>query len=144
MLDVDCFKQYNDQYGHLAGDDCLKAVARTLQSSMHRPGDFIARYGGEEFAVILPNTDAAGAAAVLTKVLGRVRKLAISHTTSKVSRGVVTASIGYATVIPCGRDSPSDFLHRADQALYEAKFRGRDQLGFSEQKRSTRFYSAAN
>jgi diguanylate cyclase (GGDEF)-like protein len=144
MADVDCFKQYNDQHGHLAGDDCLKAVALAIQSNMHRPGDFIARYGGEEFAVILPNTDMAGAAAVLENALISIRKLAISHTSSKVSRGVVTASIGYATVIPSGRDSPSDFLHRADQALYEAKVQGRDQLNFFEQKKPARFYSAAN
>jgi len=128
MLDVDCFKQYNDQYGHLAGDDCLKAVVQAIQSKMSRPGDFVARYGGEEFVVILPNTDTAGAAKVLKNALCSVRKLAISHPSSKVSRGIVTVSVGFATIIPGQHDSPSDFLHRADQALYDAKANGRDQL----------------
>jgi diguanylate cyclase (GGDEF)-like protein len=132
MLDVDCFKQYNDQYGHLAGDDCLKAVAQAMQANMRRAGDFVARYGGEEFAVILPNTDMAQAATVLKNALGSVRKLAISHPSSKVVRGIVTMSIGCATVIPSQHDSFSDFLHRADQALYEAKAKGRDQLVFFE------------
>ena len=132
MLDVDCFKLYNDGHGHQAGDDCLKAVAEALQSKIRRPVDFVARYGGEEFAVILPNTDTAGAATVLKNILRSVRKLAISHPSSKVSRGIVTVSIGYATVIPGEHDSPSDFLHRADQALYEAKTNGRDRLNFFE------------
>ena len=128
MLDVDCFKQYNDTHGHLAGDDSPKAVAQAILAEMSRPGDFVARYGGEEFVVILPNTDMAGAATVLKNALSGVRNLAISHPSSKVSRGVVTMSIGCATVIPSEHDSPSAFLHRADQALYEAKAKGRDQL----------------
>ena len=128
MLDVDCFKQYNDQNGHLAGDDCLKAVVQAIKSKMARPGDFVARYGGEEFAVILPNTDTAGASTLLKNALRSVRRLAISHPSSKVSRGIVTVSIGCATVIPSEHDSPSEFLHRADQALYEAKANGRDRL----------------
>jgi diguanylate cyclase (GGDEF)-like protein len=132
MLDVDCFKLFNDGHGHQAGDDCLKAVAETLQSTIRRPVDFVARYGGEEFAVILPNTDTAGAATVLQNILRSIRELAISHPSSKVSRGVITVSIGCATVIPGEHDSPSDFLHRADQALYEAKANGRDRLSFFE------------
>jgi diguanylate cyclase (GGDEF)-like protein len=134
MLDVDCFKQFNDQHGHLAGDDCLKAVAQVIQSIMLRPGDFVARYGGEEFAIILPNTNRTGAATVLTTALRRVRKLAISHSSSNVIRGIVTVSIGCATAIPGENDLPSNLLHQADQALYEAKANGRDQLICFEQQ----------
>ena len=126
-MDVDCFKQFNDEYGHLAGDDCLTSVAQTLQTIVRRAGDFVARYGGEEFAIIFPNT-AAGAAIVLQNVLQGIRSLAIPHASSKVSRGVVTVSIGYATVIPTEGESEADFLNRADHALYEAKGKGRDQL----------------
>jgi diguanylate cyclase (GGDEF)-like protein len=128
ILDVDCFKQFNDEYGHLTGDDCLKAVAQTLQTVAGRAGDFVARYGGEEFAIILPNSEATGAAVVLEEVLLSIRRLAIPHTSSKVSRGVVTVSIGCATAIPTENDSDADLLSRADHALYEAKGKGRDQL----------------
>jgi diguanylate cyclase (GGDEF)-like protein len=144
MLDVDCFKQYNDQHGHLAGDDCLKAVAKAIQSSLRRPGDSVARYGGEEFVVVLSNTDPAGAASALENALCRVRKLAISHPSSKVGRGIVTVSIGCATVIPSRHDSPTDFLHRADRALYEAKANGRDQVKFFEPQEQAPFYSRSS
>ena len=128
ILDVDCFKQFNDEYGHLAGDDCLKTVAQTLQAVAGRAGDFVARYGGEEFAIILPNSETTGAAIVLQEVLHSIRILAIPHSSSKVGRGIVTVSIGCATVIPNDFDSAADFLGRADHALYEAKAKGRDQL----------------
>lgn len=136
MLDVDCFKQYNDHYGHLAGDDCLKAVTQAVQLTLARPDDLLARYGGEEFAIILPSTDAAGAATVFKNILRSVRSLAISHPTSKVCRGIVTVSIGCATEIPSEFETPSDLLHRADQALYEAKAHGRDQLKSFEHQSS--------
>ena len=132
LVDVDCFKQFNDEYGHLAGDDCLKAVAQMLQELASRAGDFMARYGGEEFAVVLPNTEAAGAAIVLEQVLRSIRRLAIPHASSKVSRGVVTVSIGCATVIPSENDSQTDLLSRADHALYEAKASGRDQVAYAK------------
>ena len=128
LLDVDCFKLFNDQYGHLAGDDCLKAVATTIHEVVGRAGDFVARYGGEEFAIILPNTEAAGAAIVLEEVLRTIRCLAIPHSASKVNRGIVTVSIGCATSVPTQHDSEADLLSLADQALYEAKAKGRDQL----------------
>lgn len=134
MVDVDCFKQFNDQHGHLAGDDCLKSVAETIQSSLQRPGDLVARYGGEEFAIVLPNTDRAGAKVLLESILHSVRSLAIPHLSSKVSGGIVTVSIGFATAIPHENDSPSDFLHCADQALYAAKANGRDQTIYFEEK----------
>lgn len=128
ILDIDCFKQFNDAHGHLAGDDALKAVARAIQAVASRSGDFVARYGGEEFAVILPNTSVDGAATVLENALQRVRQLAIPHLSSKVSRRIVTVSIGFTTVIPSEHNSPSAVLHCADQALYEAKAKGRDRL----------------
>jgi len=134
MVDVDCFKQFNDQYGHLAGDDCLKAVAETIRSSLKRPGDLVARFGGEEFAILLPNTDREGAKVVLESFLHSVRNLAIPHLSSTVNGGILTASIGFATVVPDKDDSHSDFLHCADQALYEAKANGRDQLICFEMK----------
>ena len=116
ILDVDCFKQFNDKYGHLPGDECLKAVAQTLQTIIGRAGDLVARYGGEEFAIILPNT-ATGAAVILQKVLVGIRSLAIPHTSSKVSRGVVTVSIGCATVVPSENDSEADLLVRVSGRL---------------------------
>lgn len=141
MLDIDCFKQFNDEYGHLAGDDCLRAVAAAIQSNVRRPGDFVARYGGEEFAVILTNTDACGADALLSEVLGSVRKLAIPHSSSKVKGGVVTLSVGYAAMIPCQHESPFELLHRADQALYQAKAQGRNQLRTFEQRLPTAVFA---
>jgi diguanylate cyclase (GGDEF)-like protein len=134
MLDLDFFKLYNDRQGHRAGDDCLKAVARAIQSNLGRPFDFVARYGGEEFVLILPNTDSAGAANVLENTLISIRSLAIPHPASTARGGVVTISIGCATVVPGEYDSPSELLHRADQALYEAKANGRDRLLCFEQE----------
>lgn len=128
LLDVDWFKRYNDHRGHLAGDDCLKAVAREVRSHLRRPGDFAARFGGEEFAVILPQTGAAGAAVVLGNILRGIRGLAIPHPATPQSAGVVTVSIGSATTAPRRDATSSGFLERADRALYEAKARGRDRL----------------
>jgi diguanylate cyclase (GGDEF)-like protein len=128
ILDVDCFKQFNDHYGHLTGDGCLKSIALTLQATVARAGDFAARYGGEEFVVLLSNTEAAGAAAVLTEVLANIRNLAIPHQNTKVSRGIVTVSVGCATAVPSSSESAEVILEHADQALYEAKTNGRDQL----------------
>jgi diguanylate cyclase (GGDEF)-like protein len=128
LLDVDCFKQFNDQYGHLAGDDCLKRVAEAIKSQMRRSGDSASRYGGEEFAVILPDTDTHGAKAILQSIVSGVRELNIPHPSSTVARGVVTVSIGCATTVPTKADSPAYLLEHADQALYQAKEGGRDRL----------------
>ncbi len=128
LLDVDGFKQYNDHEGHLAGDECLRAVARSIGSSLRRDGDLAARYGGEEIAMILPHTRAEDAAGILRGVLRGVRALAIPHPTSKVGRGIVTVSVGVATTIPEGDAPLAPFLDRADKALYEAKSLGRDRL----------------
>ena len=87
MCDVDCFKQYNDTYGHQAGDVCLQRVAATLSESLQRPADLVTRYGGEEFAVILPNTDTTGAAHIAERIRAAVKALEIPHTNSKVEAG---------------------------------------------------------
>lgn len=137
LVDIDYFKQFNDAYGHLAGDDCLKAVAQSIQLVAGRAGDFVARYGGEEFAIILPNSEADGVAVVLQEVLDSVRRLAIPHLSSKVNRGIVTVSIGFANVIPTIWDLGLDLLAQADQALYDAKSKGRDQLVFSTANHAT-------
>jgi diguanylate cyclase (GGDEF)-like protein len=127
VVDVDCFKQFNDAYGHQVGDECLKAVARALVGHSRRPADLIARYGGEEFAAVLPDTSEEGARIVAEAMRNAVQSLAITHRFSSAAR-VVTVSIGIATVTP-GRSDESGFvnlLKSADQALYESKHAGRN------------------
>ncbi len=125
LIDADYFKEYNDAYGHLAGDDCLRMMARVVQAGINRGGDLVARYGGEEFAVILPNTSEAGASAVAKKIQESVKALEIPHPRSPVSR-FITISIGTATAVPTREASLLDFVHDADVALYQAKESGRD------------------
>ncbi|MGI9455804.1 MAG: PAS domain S-box protein, partial [Aeoliella sp.] len=125
LLDVDCFKNYNDSLGHLAGDDCLRAIASAIKASLLRAGDFAARYGGEEFAVVLPNTDIQGAATVCEVLRQSVLDLSVTHPDS-VAGKVVTISTGYSTLIPSPDISVRDFLHQADVALYHAKEQGRN------------------
>ena len=128
LCDVDKFKQFNDGYGHQVGDECLKAVARTLSSVLRRPADMVARYGGEEFAVILPDTDITGALQVAEGMRSAVEGLRITHRYARGS-GVVTVSIGVASVIP-GRNEglSADLLKAADDALYQAKESGRNRI----------------
>ena len=127
LIDADFFKSFNDEYGHLAGDECLRAVARTIRASIRRPTDFCARFGGEEFAVILPNTDEAGALRVAECICQQVRAMAIPHPRSSVNC-LVTVSIGISTTIPTLQRSRQDFLHDVDMALYRAKEAGRDRI----------------
>jgi len=127
LIDADFFKAFNDEYGHLAGDECLRTVARAIRASVRRPTDFCARFGGEEFVVILPNTDEQGALRVAELLRTHVRTLAIPHALSKVSP-YVTVSIGIATTIPTQEMSHLDFLHDVDMALYRAKESGRDRI----------------
>lgn len=129
FIDVDEFKQFNDGNGHVAGDECLRDLARLLQATLRRPSDLLARYGGEEFAVILPETDAAGATAVAGSLLAAVREAAIPHGYSDVS-ALLTISIGVATAVPeRGDDNGQDVLVTvADEALYKAKRAGRDRM----------------
>jgi len=125
MVDVDHFKTFNDVHGHQMGDECLIAMVRALHTAIKRPGDFVARYGGEEFAVVLPGTDAAGAAAVAEVVRQAVRRLAIARDKSGLS--LVTVSCGIATLDPKFDNFDGDELvRRADEALYQAKESGRD------------------
>jgi diguanylate cyclase (GGDEF)-like protein len=138
MLDIDWFKPYNDRYGHQAGDECLRRVAHTMRASLVRPTDLIARYGGEEFIVLLPHTDAAGAAMVGERLRSAVCELAIEAQTS--AAGVVTISIGGATWLP-GISEPrgAELLGRADGALYEAKRQGRNRIKFASPAVATPF-----
>lgn len=128
MLDVDHFKQYNDLQGHQEGDECLRAIAREIQANVRRPSDLAARYGGEEFAIILPETDPQGAATVMRNILAAVHRLAIRHPSPSAENGIVTVSIGGATMTPTLAEKASLLVYQADQALYEAKSNGRDQV----------------
>ncbi|MDJ0730090.1 MAG: sensor domain-containing diguanylate cyclase [Crocosphaera sp.] len=133
LCDVDFFKAYNDTFGHPQGDRCLQEIAHTLKYTLHRPGDMVARYGGEEFVIILPNTKASGAIHVAQQMRSAIKRLKMPSATQKVSE-YVTVSLGVASVIPSQEMSPKQLLNEADQALYEAKEKGRDQLFFRGEK----------
>lgn len=126
MIDIDYFKRYNDHYGHLAGDACLQRVATMLASCTRRPPDLLARYGGEEMAVILPETDSAGAAVVARAMLERLALEPIAHHDSPFAQ--VTVSIGIACASGADADSLQSLVQRADAALYVAKDAGRNRL----------------
>lgn len=123
--DIDWFKDYNDALGHLAGDDCLRAVARALAERLLRPMDRIARYGGEEFVVLLPDTDLEGAETVAETLLLAVRELQLPHPALE-DGGVVSMSFGVATLVPTPEQGAHQLLGLADSALYTAKRTGRD------------------
>lgn len=127
LVDVDYFKDYNDFYGHLAGDDCLRQIARSLSQAIKRPADLIARYGGEEFAALLPNTKTEGAFHVAQRIQDYIHNLAIPHGRSQV-REIVTVSIGASALVPSLDQSPEDLIASADRALYQAKQNGRDRI----------------
>ena len=127
MVDVDFFKAYNDSQGHLAGDECLKQVARVFKQSLKRPLDFAARYGGEEFIAVLPDTHAAGAARLAESIRAEIEALALRHYASPISK-VVTVSLGVASALPGPESNPHTLLADADQALYQAKQDGRNRV----------------
>ena len=127
MCDLDYFKYYNDTYGHQAGDDCLKSVAHAIQAVIKRPSDAAARYGGEEFALILSNTDSAGAVAVAREIREAVERLGIPHAASPI-KDTVSLSCGVATIIPDREHRPETIIRLADQALYQSKNQGRDRV----------------
>ncbi len=127
ICDIDFFKNYNDAYGHLLGDDCLIAIANTLRSSFQRAADLPARYGGEEFAIILPNTDGNEALQLAERLRHDIETLEISHRDSSVSE-FVTISIGSATLPADSCHELKDLLVTADDALYEAKHDGRNRV----------------
>ncbi|MFO7552731.1 MAG: diguanylate cyclase [Haliea sp.] len=130
MLDIDCFKQYNDSVGHVAGDECLRQVADALQSGVLRDEDVIARYGGEEFLALLPGADAHAVAGVAERIQRLLRNLKIPHPDSPVSP-YITASLGCATVWPAEKGTPDELIQSADRALYRAKDDGRDRIRVS-------------
>lgn len=126
MLDVDYFKRFNDRYGHQAGDDCLREVAKAISKHVNRPLDLAARYGGEEFACLLPATDAEGALALADAILDEVRALGMEHGNSDAAP-IVTLSAGFATLVPDLSSSSTALLKMADEQLYRAKDKGRNQ-----------------
>lgn len=127
MLDIDFFKNYNDIYGHPAGDECLKKIAHVLSETVARPGDIAARYGGEEFAAILPNTALLGAEKLAEQIRAHVEALELPHANSAVSPWV-TVSVGLATRIPANSEEHTVLLEGADRALYKAKQQGRNRV----------------
>ena len=125
FCDIDYFKQYNDTYGHLQGDACLKQVATTFKAVLKRPLDLAARYGGEEFAMILPNTDVAGAEALARRIQQGIEELAIVHQGSQLGDRL-TVSLGISGMIPGEKNSINTLIAEADKALYRAKAAGRN------------------
>ncbi|WP_288380534.1 diguanylate cyclase domain-containing protein [uncultured Massilia sp.] len=129
MLDIDAFKQYNDRYGHPAGDRALRSVARAAAKAMRRPGDLAARYGGEEIVLLLPETDAVDAGEVVAQLRASVAALGIAHEASHVAP-VLTVSAGGATLDPGKPESPAALFEAADAALYRAKQAGRNRTSW--------------
>lgn len=127
LCDIDFFKEYNDTYGHLAGDDCLRQIAQALAQILKRPSDLLARYGGEEFVGLLPKTDLRGAIVVARQMQAAVGALRLPHAQSKVSP-YVTLSIGISSVLPEMGRSSQCLLDEADHHLYQAKQQGRSRI----------------
>jgi diguanylate cyclase (GGDEF)-like protein len=125
LVDVDEFKRYNDRYGHLAGDDCLKQMAQTISDTIMRPTDLVTRYGGEEFAIVLPFTALEGAKQVAQAIQNAVSKLGLPHANSTVSDRI-TLSLGVSCIVPQPELSLETLISTADKALYQAKAKGRD------------------
>ncbi|MGB5913258.1 MAG: AAA-like domain-containing protein [Phormidesmis sp.] len=132
MLDIDFFKLYNDTYGHMAGDFCLKQVAAVLRDRARKSSDIVARYGGEEFAVILPETDLSVAHKVASQLRAGIRVLNIAHRSSKLASKIITPSIGVAGILPKRGQSATDLIAAADAALYVSKQQGRDRITLSD------------
>jgi diguanylate cyclase (GGDEF)-like protein len=125
LLDIDCFKSYNDQYGHLAGDECLQKIAQAISQMLGRPSDLVARYGGEEFAIVLPNTTVEGAAKVSQAITTTVYDLNLQNLQSSVSDRI-TLSLGISCTVPHQDIAPKLAIAIADKALYQAKEEGRN------------------
>jgi diguanylate cyclase (GGDEF)-like protein/PAS domain S-box-containing protein len=127
MIDIDHFKSFNDTYGHLSGDECIKTVAQVLNSSVNRPGDLAARFGGEEFVVMLPDTAPDGALRVASMIRATIEALQITHGGSP-NNNYVTVSLGVATISPGLENDSKELVFAADQALYVAKENGRNRV----------------
>ncbi len=130
MFDVDWFKQYNDKFGHLEGDECLKRIADATQKIVCRPSDTVARYGGEEFIILLPETDSTGARQVAEKIRAEIESLHMPNPDSTVCP-YVTISLGVTTVIPTASANPDTYIKLVDDALYRAKNAGRNRLSIA-------------
>jgi diguanylate cyclase (GGDEF)-like protein len=134
LCDIDYFKIYNDTYGHQAGDSCLRSVAQAIRRSLQRPADVAARYGGEEFAIVLPQTDAAGALLVAERIRTKVKALNIVFNPNSVEclpNSVMTISLGIASVVPGPENDAATLVLAADEALYDSKRHGRDRITMS-------------
>lgn len=127
LCDIDHFKQYNDTYGHLAGDDCLKLVAQVIARSLKRPSDLAARYGGEEFVAVLPQTDLSGAIVVAQQIQTAIQQLQIPQNQSSTNRNI-TLSMGVSSLLPAHDLPARTLLDMADHLLYMAKQQGRDRI----------------
>ena len=130
MFDVDWFKQYNDKFGHLEGDECLKRIAGSTQKVVCRPSDTVARYGGEEFIVLLPETDSSGATLVAEKIRIEIENLQMPNPDSTVIP-FITISLGVTTVIPEVKADPNIYIKLVDEALYRAKNAGRNRISIA-------------
>jgi diguanylate cyclase (GGDEF)-like protein len=128
LIDIDYFKNFNDCYGHPAGDACLQQVAKCLRAGFSRSPDLVARYGGEEFVCVLPDTPLAGADAKAQSLETAIRGLSIPHEKSTVPGGIVTISLGVAVVLPTLSGNLADLILGADRSLYLAKNAGRAQV----------------
>jgi len=132
MIDIDFFKQYNDMYGHLQGDECLKRIAAAIGKNVQRTGDYAARYGGEEFLLVLPNTQTRGAEIICKRIQSSIDELCICHSASGVS-GTVTVSFGIACSFCSTTENYQELVACADRALYKAKENGRNRIVSAEQ-----------
>jgi diguanylate cyclase (GGDEF)-like protein len=131
LVDIDCFKLYNDRYGHQAGDQCLRAVARALSQCARQPMDFVARYGGEEFAVVLAGSTREYATEVMNRIERAIAQLGLVHEASPVAKRL-TVSIGAAFALPDANRTPEGLVQLADEALYSAKEQGRNRVVIME------------
>jgi diguanylate cyclase (GGDEF)-like protein len=125
LLDIDYFKQYNDHYGHIQGDDCLKLIGKILSAAGTRSRDFFARFGGEEFVLVLPEADEKAAHIVAERCRELILKAQISHEKSQVNP-FITVSIGIGTITPTQQDKSLAFIKKVDKRLYQAKKNGRN------------------
>jgi diguanylate cyclase (GGDEF)-like protein len=125
LLDIDYFKQYNDHYGHIHGDECLKKVAQILDTAAARPRDFLARFGGEEFVLVLPETNAESARKIGERCHDLIAQAEIPHAKSFIGSSL-TVSLGIGTVVPNKKSDPTSFIKEVDRRLYEAKQKGRN------------------
>lgn len=131
MFDIDLFKLYNDKFGHLEGDECLKQVARAAQEIFNRPADTVARYGGEEFIVLLPETDSSGALKVAETLRSNIENLHLPNTDSTVSQ-YITISLGVTTLVPEVNSTPDEGIKLVDDAMYRSKDAGRNRISIAQ------------